>query len=295
MERGPHVRSGPHLPFQSEARAQQSWGGLVWGSGDSVWFELSQAGCWDLSSQMPAVSKRFGGVGALDRLRNPGRRDSPRATFGGDCESQGGPGGRPDSQGKRGPSLPPPDGCQENVRATQGGAPAQPAGWCLETAPTCGQTSPPPKTPSERWDPPDGCEDRASRHVLRGEAPTCGEWGKTLQSPSEAHQKSQARGDALHRAASVESLRPERAPGPAPGCTRGPSPRVHGVRQRPSGRLTHLSQHRGVHTGEALRLRRVRQGLPPQHPPQPARVDARGPAALHVRRVPARPSARARV
>lgn len=23
----------------------------------TLWFELSQAGCWDLSSQMPAVSK----------------------------------------------------------------------------------------------------------------------------------------------------------------------------------------------------------------------------------------------
>lgn len=65
--------------------------------------------------------------------------------------------------------------------------------------------------------------DRASRHVLGEEPPpsTCGEWGKTLRSPSEAHQKSQAR----------------KTPYTCSECGKA------------FGRSAHLAQHRVMHRG----------------------------------------------
>lgn len=96
------------------------------GKAVTLWFELLQAGCWDLSSQTPAVSR------AVRRSRSPGTglpkpweeglpREPPLVVTVNPRVAQR---GRPASQGKRGPSLPPPDGCQENVRALQGGAPS---------------------------------------------------------------------------------------------------------------------------------------------------------------------------
>lgn len=128
--------------------------------------------------------------------------------------------------------------------------------------------------------------DRASRHVLREEAPHVWRVGEDPPEPLGGPPEEPGPQDALHGQRVWESLRPERAPGPAPGGAHGgQAPRVHGVRQGLRSAHPPEPTPRGAHRREALRLRRVRQGLPPQHPPQPARVDARGPAALHVRRV----------
>lgn len=56
--------------------------------------------------------------------------------------------------------------------------------------------------------------------------------------------------DALHLQRVWESLRPERAPGAAPGDAQGAKPHACMECGKAFGRLTHLSQHRRVHTGE---------------------------------------------
>ncbi|KAG5201267.1 hypothetical protein JEQ12_005801 [Ovis aries] len=145
-----------------------------------------------------------------------------------------------------------------DVRKTSGpykeGPPAQPsceAGALGDSPHMRPDLTSPEKTPSEeRWDPPDGCGTEPPGTCSGRKPPTCGEWGKTLQSPSEAHQKSQARrtpytgsecGKAFGRSAHLAQHR---------GVHTGAKPHACMECGKAFGRLTHLSQHRGVHTGE---------------------------------------------
>jgi len=83
-----------------------------------------------------------------------------------------------------------------------------------------------------------------------GTPPTCGEWGKTLRSPSEAHQKSQARkmpytcsecGKAFGWSAHLAQHQVMHS---------GAKPHDCMECGKAFAWLTHLSQHRRVHTGE---------------------------------------------
>ncbi|XP_010856336.1 PREDICTED: zinc finger protein 8 [Bison bison bison] len=119
-------------------------------------------------------------------------------------------------------------------------------------APMCGQTSPPERRLLLRKD---GIHRMVVGQSLQARArggtpPTCGEWGKTLRSPSEAHQKSQAHkmpytcsecGKAFGRSAHLAQHQVMHT---------GAKPHDCMECGKAFAWLTHLSQHRRVHTGE---------------------------------------------
>ena len=147
LETGPHVRSGPHLPFQNEARARQSCGGLVWKSSDSV---VRTVAGWALGSELTDTSCKQSGSeesGPWDRATETlGGGTPPGPAFGDDGESKGGPERQARLSGEMGAQS---ADHQMDFRKTSGphkdAPPAQPSceAGALGDSPHLRQTSPP--------------------------------------------------------------------------------------------------------------------------------------------------------
>lgn len=229
LETGPHVRSGPHLPFQSEARARQSGGGLVWKSSDSV---VRTVAGWALGSELTDTSCKQSGSeesGPWDRaIETVGGGTPPGPAFGDDRESKGGPERQARLSGEMWAQS---AAHQMDLRKTSGphkdAPPAQPsceAGALGDSPHVRPDLTSREKTPSEeRWDPPDGSGTEPPGTCSGRKPPMCRESGKTLRSPSTAHQKTRAR----------------KTPYTCSECGKA------------FCRSAHLAQHRVVHTSAA--------------------------------------------
>ncbi|KAB0347405.1 hypothetical protein FD754_012262 [Muntiacus muntjak] len=191
---------------------------------------------------------------ALDK-RGKGR-DSPGTAFGDDCESKGGPERQARLSGEMWTQS---AAHQMDFRKTSGKPhkdtpPAHPsceAGALGDSPHVRPDLTSRERTPSEeRWDPPDGCGTEPPGTCSGRKPPMCREWGKTLRSPSAAHQKTRARktpytcsecGKAFCRSAHLAQHRLVHTGAKPHACTEC---------GEAFGRLTHLSQHRRVHSGE---------------------------------------------
>lgn len=237
------------FPFRMRpglGRVGEAW----YGKAVTLWFELLQAGRWDLSSQTPAVSRAVRrspgpGIGPLKPWEEGLPQDPPLVMTVNPRVDQR---GRPDSQGKWGPSLPTTRWISGKLQGLTRTLPQpSPAVKLVPwgTAPTCARPHLPREDSfqgemgSTGW-----LWDRASRHVLWKEAPHVWRVGEDPPEPLGGPPEHPRPQDTLHLQRVRESLRSEHAPGPAPG---------------------------GAHGGEAPRVHGVRQGLRPAHPPEPAR------------------------
>lgn len=236
------------------SRVGEAWYGK---SGDSV---VRTVAGWVLGSELTDTSCKQSGSEESepwDRAAETlGGGTPPRATFGGDCESQGGPERQASLSGETWAQSAPTrwmSGKRQGL--TRRGPQPSPAVKLVPwgTAPTCGQTSPPERRLLLRRD---GIHRMAVGQSLQARAqggsppPPCGEWGKTLQSPSEAHQKSQARRTPYTGSECGKAFGWSAHLAQHWGVHTGAKPHACMECGKAFGRLTHLSQHRRVHTGE---------------------------------------------
>ncbi|KAM9755228.1 zinc finger and SCAN domain-containing protein 22 isoform 2-T4 [Dama dama] len=214
---------------------------------------------WALGSELTDTSCKQSGSeesGPWDRATETvGGGTPPGPAFGDDCESKGGPERQARLSGEMWAQS---AAHQMDLRKTSGphkdAPPAQPsceAGALGDIPHVRPDLTSREKTPSEeRWDPPDGCGTEPPGTCSGRKPPMSREWGKTLRSPSMAHQKTRARktpytysecGKAFCRSVHLAQHRVVHTGAKPHACTEC---------GKAFGRLTHLSQHWRVHTGE---------------------------------------------